>query len=93
MRKSLLLNLFLLFICKMYSQTEIKGRVVNERGTAVEYVSVWLENDSVGTISILTAGLLSLSPKTAGTTLHSAMCHTQKPEYHIRHIPAQRILP
>lgn len=51
MRKSLLLNLFLLFICKMYSQTEVKGRVVNERGTAVEYVSVWLENDSVGTIS------------------------------------------
>lgn len=33
------------------AQTTVKGHVVNERGEAVEYVSIGFENDSVSTIS------------------------------------------
>ncbi len=33
------------------AQTTVKGRVVNERGEAVEYVSIGFEDDSVGVIS------------------------------------------
>ena len=34
-----------------WAQTTVKGHVVNERGDAVEYVSIGIEEDSVGVIS------------------------------------------
>ena len=34
-----------------WAQTTVKGHVVNQRGEAVEYVSIGFENDSVGVIS------------------------------------------
>jgi len=34
-----------------WAQTTVKGHVINERGDAVEYVSIGIEEDSVGVIS------------------------------------------
>lgn len=54
MRKTLkwiLLSLCLFYVATGYSQTIVKGKVVNERGEAVEYVSIGLKEDSVNTIS------------------------------------------
>ena len=34
-----------------WAQTTVKGHVVNERGEGVEYVSIGIEEDSVGVIS------------------------------------------
>ena len=34
-----------------WAQTTVKGHVVNERGESVEYVSIGIEEDSVGVIS------------------------------------------
>ena len=36
---------------KGFAQTTVKGHVVNERGETVEYVSIGIEEDSVGVIS------------------------------------------
>ena len=43
--------LFALATQNVQAQTKIKGRVVNERGDGVEYVSIGIEEDSVGVIS------------------------------------------
>lgn len=54
MRKTLkwiLLSLCLFYVATGYSQTIVKGKVINERGEAVEYVSIGLKEDSVNTIS------------------------------------------
>ena len=43
--------LFALSIQNVLAQTKIKGHVANERGDGVEYVSIGIEEDSVGVIS------------------------------------------
>ena len=43
--------LFAVFTQNVLAQTKIKGRVVNERGESIEYVSIGIEGDSVGVIS------------------------------------------
>lgn len=49
--KRILFSLFFFYAAACYSQTIVKGRVVNERGEGVEYVSIGLKEDSVNTIS------------------------------------------
>lgn len=54
MKRFLLFTLTLVVIVIPFSalaQTTVKGCVVNERGEAVEYVSIGIEDDSVGVIS------------------------------------------
>lgn len=34
-----------------FAQTTVKGHIINERGDSVEYVSIGIEEDSVGVIS------------------------------------------
>lgn len=64
MKKFFLVNvLFMLCVCNVYSQTAVKGHVVNERGAAVEYVSVWIENDSIGAISDAGGNFVITVPK------------------------------
>ena len=50
MRK-FIICLLVIFPFSALAQTIVKGHVVNERGEAVEYVSIGFENDSVGVIS------------------------------------------
>ena len=77
-KKSLLLSLFMLFVCKGYCQTEVRGRVVNERGTAVEYAGVWLENDSVGAISDIDGNFVIKIPKGSKNSLTFSHVSYQK---------------
>ena len=51
MKKTILLALFVQLMTVVNAQTVIKGNVVNERGEAVEYVSIGFDEDSVGVIS------------------------------------------
>lgn len=78
MKKSLLLSLFMLFVCKGYCQIEVRGRVVNERGIAVEYASVWLENDSVGAISDIDGNFVIKVPKGSKNSLTFSHVSYQK---------------
>lgn len=49
--KMLLLSLCVFYVATGYGQTIVKGKVVNEHGEAVEYVSIGLKEDSVNTVS------------------------------------------
>ena len=51
MKKSIIAVLFSLVCVAGMAQTTVKGHVVNERGESVEYVSIGIEEDSVGVIS------------------------------------------
>lgn len=51
MRKFSLLLLSVMMQTVCFAQVTVKGNVVNERGEAVEYVSIGFEDDSVGVIS------------------------------------------
>ena len=49
--KSLFLLLAIATSTSGFAQTTVKGHVVNERGKAIEYVSIGIEDDNVGVIS------------------------------------------
>ena len=49
--KLVLVVLAVVVITKGFAQTNVKGHVVNERGESIEYVSIGIEEDSVGVIS------------------------------------------
>lgn len=51
MKKTIILALFVQLMTVVNAQTVVKGNVVNERGEAVEYVSIGFDEDSVGVIS------------------------------------------
>ena len=52
MKKKFIITALLALVALMgQAQTTVKGHVVNERGDAVEYVSIGIEEDSVGIIS------------------------------------------
>ena len=52
MKKIIITNLlFALIVSAALAQTKVKGRIVNERGKGVEYVTIGLENDSIGVVS------------------------------------------
>lgn len=51
MKKSIVTALLALVCAAGLAQTTVKGHVVNEKGESVEYVSVGIEEDSVGVIS------------------------------------------
>lgn len=46
-----LILLAVMMSARGFAQTTVKGHVVNERGETVEYVSIGIEEDSVGVIS------------------------------------------
>ena len=50
-KKTIITILFTLVAMTGQAQTKVKGHVVNERGETVEYVSIGIEEDSVGVIS------------------------------------------
>ena len=50
-KKSIITILFALIAMTGQAQITIKGSIINERGEKVEYVSIGLEEDSIGTIS------------------------------------------
>ena len=50
-KKSIITILFALVTMAGQAQMTLKGSIVNERGEKIEYVSVGLEEDSIGTIS------------------------------------------
>ena len=50
-KKTIITALLALVALMGQAQTTVKGHVVNERGDAVEYVSIGIEEDSVGIIS------------------------------------------
>ena len=50
-KKTIITILFALAAMAGQAQTKVKGHVVNERGETVEYVSIGIEEDSVGVIS------------------------------------------
>ena len=51
MKRTILLTVLLQLMITASAQTVVKGDVVNERGEAVEYVSIGFDEDSVGVIS------------------------------------------
>lgn len=51
MKSILSIVLFLFLAAKASAQTEVSGSIVNSQGKAIEYVSVGIENDSVGVIA------------------------------------------
>ncbi len=51
MNKNIILTLLALVALTSKAQVKVKGHVVNERGETVEYVSIGIEEDSVGVIS------------------------------------------
>ena len=52
MNKQTIITIILAFVAMAgQAQTKVKGHVVNERGETVEYVSIGIEEDSVGVIS------------------------------------------
>ncbi len=51
MKKTILLTVFMQLMITASAQTIVRGNVVNERGEAVEYVSIGFDEDSVGVIS------------------------------------------
>ena len=50
-KKTIITILLALVAMTGQAQTKVKGHVVNERGETVEYVSIGIEEDSVGVIS------------------------------------------
>ena len=50
-KKSIITALLALIAMAGQAQTKVKGQVVNERGESIEYVSIGIEEDSVGVIS------------------------------------------
>ena len=50
-KKTIITILLALVAMAGQAQTKVIGRVVNERGDCVEYVSIGIEEDSVGVIS------------------------------------------
>ena len=50
-RRTFITALLALFTIMVQAQTTVKGQVVNERGESIEYVSIGIEEDSVGVIS------------------------------------------
>ena len=50
-KKTIIIALLALIAMTGQAQTKVTGHVVNERGDAVEYVSIGIEEDSVGVIS------------------------------------------
>ena len=50
-KKTIITILLALAAMAGQAQTKVKGHVVNERGETVEYVSIGIEEDSVGVIS------------------------------------------
>ena len=50
-KQTIITILFALAAMAGQAQTKVKGHVVNERGETVEYVSIGIEEDSVGVIS------------------------------------------
>ena len=50
-KQTIITILFALIAMTGQAQITIKGSIINERGEKVEYVSVGLEEDSIGTIS------------------------------------------
>ena len=50
-KKTIITALLALVAMAGWAQTTVKGHVVNERGEGVEYVSIGIEEDSVGVIS------------------------------------------
>ena len=50
-RKSIITVLLALFAMTGQGQIKVTGHVINERGDGVEYVSIGIEEDSVGVIS------------------------------------------
>lgn len=52
MNKQTIITALLAIVAMMgHGQTKVTGHVVNERGETVEYVSIGIEEDSVGVIS------------------------------------------
>ena len=51
MKKIIFLTVLMQLMITASAQTVVKGDVVNERGEAVEYVSIGFDEDSVGVIS------------------------------------------
>ena len=51
MKKLFITALFVFVVMAGLAQTKVTGHVVNERGEGVEYVSIGIEEDSVGVIS------------------------------------------
>jgi hypothetical protein len=51
LQRTIITALLALFTMTGWAQTTVKGHVVNERGEGVEYVSIGIEEDSVGVIS------------------------------------------
>ena len=49
-KQTIITILFALAAMAGQAQTKVKGHVVNERGETVEYVSIGIEEDSVGVI-------------------------------------------
>ena len=50
-RKTIITTMFALVAMAGQAQITIKGSIINERGEKIEYVSIGLEEDSIGTIS------------------------------------------
>ena len=50
-KKNIIIALFALVAMTGQAQTKVTGHVINERGETVEYVSIGIEEDSVGVIS------------------------------------------
>jgi hypothetical protein len=50
-KQTIITTLLALVTLTGWAQTTVKGHVINERGDAVEYVSIGIEEDSVGVIS------------------------------------------
>ena len=50
-KKTIITALLALVSMTGWAQNTVKGHVVNERGEGVEYVSIGIEEDSVGVIS------------------------------------------
>ena len=50
MKQTIITILLALAAMAGQAQTKVKGHVVNERGETVEYVSIGIEEDSVGVI-------------------------------------------
>ena len=52
MNKQTIITIILAFVAMAgQAQTTVKGHVINERGENIEYVSIGIEEDSVGIIS------------------------------------------
>lgn len=51
MKKTMMLLLFVLVVVTATGQNTLSGQVKNSRGVGVEYVSIGIEGDSIGTIS------------------------------------------